>query len=34
MQGLTLSCLSTFPSDNDVAETVVVLFDARNYFAE
>jgi hypothetical protein len=33
MQGLTLTCLSTCPSDK-VIENVVVFFDARNYFTK
>ena len=32
MQGLTLTCLSTCPSDKEVTEHVVVLFDVRNHF--
>ena len=31
MQGLTLTCLSTCPSDKEVTEHVL-LFDARNHF--
>jgi hypothetical protein len=34
MQGLTLTCLSTCPSDKEVTENVVVLFDARNHFTK
>jgi GTP cyclohydrolase FolE2 len=29
--GLTSTCLSTCPSDTEVTENVVVLFDARNH---
>jgi hypothetical protein len=34
MQGLTLTCLSTSPSDEEVTENAVVLFDARHHFAK
>jgi hypothetical protein len=34
MQGLTLTCLSTCPSDKEVTENVVVLFDASNHFTK
>jgi hypothetical protein len=33
MQVLTLTCLSTCPSDKEVIENVV-LFDARNHLAK
>jgi hypothetical protein len=34
MQGLTLTCSSTCPSDKEVTANVVVVFDARNPFTK
>jgi hypothetical protein len=34
MQGLTLTCLATCPSDKEVIGNAVVLFDARNHFTK